>query len=77
MKKTVTKRATVLLAILVLLALSLSGLSVVAFAEGNPTVGAFVSWDGYTYNGTSADETENKNKLVLGRGKNRSYVVAD
>ncbi len=63
MKKTVTKRATVLLAILVLLALSLSGLSVVAFAEGNPTVGAFVSWDGYTYNGTSADETENKTKI--------------
>lgn len=63
MKKTVAKRATVLLAILVLLALSLSGLSVVAFAEGNPTVGAFVSWDGYTYNGTSADETENKTKI--------------
>lgn len=60
MKKTVTKRATVLLAILVLLALSLSGLSVVAFAEGNPTVGAFTTNDAYKFNGTSETESENK-----------------
>ena len=52
MKKTVTKRATVLLAILVLLALSLSGLSVVAFAEGNPTVGGFTKIDEYIFIGT-------------------------
>lgn len=60
MKKTVAKRATVLLAILVLLALSLSGLSVVAFAEGNPTVGAFTTNDAYKFNGTSETESENK-----------------
>ncbi len=63
MKKTVTKRATVLLAILVLLALSLSGLSVAAFAEGSPTVGAFTTNDAYKFNGTSEIESENKTTI--------------
>ncbi len=59
------KKSSVLLAVLMALLVGIAGVGALtattsANADASPTIGKFVSWDGYEFTGTSATPAENK-----------------